>query len=229
MRRWNVCVLGLLLGSLLWCGAAAAVGFGPYFEGAGGGGRAEWDSDYDDWEISATAGAIGFALDSAPVGPKRFSYRLHLGLGGYTLLDEDGDKFLRALADDDVELTVGGVMLENVFTFAVLNKPRLRWWVGPLVGVGYYGGESDRYRLWDLGGSGEVEANLFALDFGAATGVNLPLGNRLVLAPSVGIRYVALAGEGERRYYNTSFGTFSEEEDIAIGLFMSFFNLALFF
>lgn len=226
MRRGMICGLGLLLGLLLY-GPAAAVEFGPYLEGAGGGGRAEWDSDLDDWEVSASSGTIGFALDSAPIGPQRFAYRLNVGIGGLTLVDEDGDKFLQWQASDDVELAMGGISVENFFTFALINKPRLRWWAGPLLGFGFYSGESDRYWLAG-GGTGEVEARLFAFDIGGATGVNLPLG-KIILAPTAGFRYVALGGEGERRFFNTVAGTFSEEDDFAAGLFMSFFNVAVLF
>lgn len=229
MQRWIICGSGLLLAILLVGGTAAAARIGPYLEGGAGGGRAEWNSDYDDWEVTASGGAIGFVFDSAPLGPKRFAYRLNLGIGGLTLVDEDGDKFLRwQTTYDDIELPLAGIYLENIFTFALINKPRLRWWAGPTVGIGYFGGESDRY--WVIGGgTGEVEAHLFAFDVGGATGVNLPLGQRLILAPTVGFRYVGLAGEGERRFYNTTLGTFTEDDDLAVGLFMSYLNVALLF
>jgi len=231
MQRWIVCGLGLLLTTVLWHGTAtAAVGLGPYLELGGGGGRAEWDSDYDDWEITATSGAIGFALDSSPIGPQRFAYRLNVGLAAFNLIDEDGDKFFRyERAFDDVEVPVAGIAFENYFTFAAVNRPHLRWWVGPTVGLGFYGGESDRYLL-DSGASGEIKANLAAFDFGAATGLNLLLGRNLVLAPTAGVRWVVLGGTGERKYYNDPvFGTFTAKEDFSAWLSMGYVNLSLLF
>ena len=57
-----------------------AAGLGFYGDLAGGGGEAEWDSDFDSFDIDVATGGFGFALDTGPTDGRIFSYRV---LAGY--------------------------------------------------------------------------------------------------------------------------------------------------
>lgn len=206
-----VAALLLFLGS----GAVAGVSMGPYVDLAGGSGEMEWDDAGGTWDVDAGSGAIGFALDTAPLGPSRFSYRLNVGLEAQTLEDDAG-----------VEMELGGLVVENVFGFAILNKPNLRWWAGPLVRFGFYSGETDPY--YDFGDRYETEADLFEFGIGAITGLNIPVGKskKIILAPSAGVRFIGIGGEGTVTNLDT--GT-SYTDDLSGGITTAFINFALLF
>lgn len=206
-----IAALSLFLVSI----AAAGVGMGPYVDLSAGSGEMEWDNGGGTWDVDAGSGAIGFALDTAPMGPSRFSYRLNVGLEAQTIEDDAG-----------VEMGLGGVAVENVFAFAIMNKPNLRWWAGPLVRFGFYSGETDPY--YDLGDRYETEADLFEFGIGGVTGLNIPVGKskKLILAPSAGVRFIGIGGEGTTTNLDT--GT-SISDDLSGGVTMGFVNFALLF
>lgn len=205
----------------LFCASTsvAAVGIGPYVDLSSGGGELEWDYDGYDWDVNVGAAAAGFALDTAPLGPSIFNYRLNVGLEGQTLEEDDYE---------DNALEMGGITVENVFGFAVVRKPTLRWWIGPLVRFGFYSGETDIYYDSRIGDHVKTEADLFEFGVGAATGVNIPLGKsrQIILAPSAGIRFIGVSGEGEYTNYDAGY---SYEDDISGGYTSAFVNCAVLF
>lgn len=186
-------LLGMILTPALVCAAIlgisagraeAAVAMGPYIDLSSGSGSFEWDSDSYDFDVDSSSAAVGFALDSAPTGPANFNYRLNVGLESQDLEDE---------FDDTLEM--GGIVIENVFGFALVRQQNFRWWAGPLVRFGFYSGETDDY--YDTyGDRSRTEADLFEFGIGVATGINLRIGPHTYLAPSAGIRFIGASGEG---------------------------------
>ena len=200
--------------------AVAEVGIGPYIDFGSGGGELEWDDTNRSWDVLTGTAGVGFALDTAPVGPSVFNYRLNVGLESRAFEDDD---------NDDNSLEMGGIGVENIFGFAVVRKPTLRWWIGPLLRVGVYGGESDDY--WDISSGDRVkidDAELVEVGIGVATGVNIPLGKsrKVILAPTAGLRFVGVGGEAT--YINYSAGT-RTDRDLTGGYSTAFVNLAVLF
>jgi hypothetical protein len=204
---------------------AAGVGLGPYVDLAGGSGEMEWDTAGDGWadigfntetwDVDAGSGAIGFVLDTAPTGPSVFNYRLNVGLEAQNFEDNYG-----------IEMKVGGLVVENVFGFALIRKPNLRWWAGPLVRFGFYSGETDDYFY--LGDRTKTEADLFEFGIGVVTGVNIPVGKskKVILAPSAGVRFIGVGGEGTVTNLDTGA---SFDDDLSGGFTTAFINFALLF
>lgn len=194
--------------------AEAAVAMGPYLDLSGGSGTFEWDSDNFEFDVDSSGGAIGFALDSAPSYRSYFNYRLNIGLESQDLEDEYGDT-----------LEMGGVVVENVFCFAVVDEPDFRWWAGPLVRIGFYSGETDDYYD-SLGDRHRTEADLFEFGVGLATGFNVRVGPNTYLAPSAGIRFIGASGSGTDKNLDqrTQF-----EDDLEGNLTTLFVNFSLLF
>lgn len=224
MQKFIVCLIVALVLSFS-SGAVAGVGIGPYIDLAGGSGEMEWDTygdgwanlgfNTETWDVDAGSGAIGFVLDTAPTGPSVFNYRLNVGLEAQNFEDNYG-----------IEMKVGGLVVENVFGFALVRKPNLRWWIGPLVRFGYYSGETDDY--FEGGFRKKTEADLFEFGIGAVTGVNIPVGKskNVILAPSAGVRFIGVGGDGTVTNLDT--GT-SFDDDLSGGFTTAFVNFALLF
>lgn len=209
--------LALVCAAILWIPAGraeAALAMGPYLDLSSGDGTFEWDSQWNDFDVDSRSGAIGFALDSAPTGPANFNYRLNVGLERQDLEDEFGDT-----------LEMGGFVVESVFGFALVRQQDFRWWVGPLVRIGFYSGETDVY--YDSNGDrSRTEADLVEFGIGIATGINFRIGPHAYLAPSVGIRFIGAAGEGTVKNFDrhTQF-----EDDLSGNTTNVFVNLSLLF
>lgn len=155
---------------------AAAARHGFFIDLAEGSGDAEWDWDTHDWNIDTGSVAVGYVYDSDPTPDQPFNFRLNVGLA-------------RLEIEDDYNDTVksDGVYLETIFGFAAVRTTQLRWWLGPLLRIGYYHGEGDGFNL-------DLDFAEFAV--GAATGLNIDLGG-VIIAPSLGVRFSGYAGEGE--------------------------------
>ncbi len=180
-----------------------AVAVGPYLDLSKGSGEFEWNWGGSSFDFDAWSGAVGFVLDTAPTNESVFNYRLNVGVARQDLdfKDSVGTTF---------ELT--GVAVENVFGFALVREPGLRWWVGPLVDLGYYAGESKDDSIKDVG--------IFELGIGAATGMNFRAGRNVIIAPSVGVRFTGAVGNAK------SAGI---KEDFSAGFTTGFANLAVLF
>ncbi|MCG5537199.1 hypothetical protein [Halorhodospira sp. 9622] len=161
---------------------AAGVGNGIYLEFGGGTGEFEWDDANDSEDIDAGLASFGYALDTAPLGPRVFNYRLNVGLASQNL---DFD-------DNGVEADVGGIQVDNIFGFRIISNDRVRWWAGPSVRVGLYGGDYDADTDWIDG----EDLAYFEFALGGATGVNIDLGG-VILSPSVAWRSHGFAGSDD--------------------------------
>ncbi len=179
---------------------ATAARHGFFLDLAGGSGEAEWDSDAHDWDIDTGSAAVGYAFDSDPAPDQIFNFRLHVGLARLDIEDDNNDT-----VESD------GIYAETIFGFAPVRTTQMRWWLGPLVRIGYYHGEGDGFDL-------DLDFAEFAI--GAATGLNIDLGG-VVIAPSIGVRFTGYAGEGE--------GENDFEDDWEAGATSVFFNLATLF
>ena len=209
-------IFGLLFLTTLLCAypvPSRAVGIGPYVDVAGGSGTFEWDVSNSEFDVDVGTGAIGLAIDTAPTGRSGFNYRLNIGLEAQALED-----------DSDITMNLGGLTVENVFGFAVIQQPNLRWWLGPLVRIGYYSGETDDY--YDFGDRYKTEGDFFEFGIGVATGINVRVNRNVVLAPSAGVRFIGASGEGTIINYTT--GT-RETEDLTGSISTVFLNFALLF
>jgi len=194
MQRFTKLLVASLVVLLLWSPNSFAVGLGVFVDGSEGSGEAEWDSEFDSWDIDSKTGAVGFVLDTSPTDESVFNYRLNVGFARQELEDEN-----------NVELKSNGIYAENIFGFAFIKKENFRWWAGPLVRVGYYSGDTGTVRT----GTNTYRVDLDYAEFGigAVTGLNFKAGN-VVLSPSVGFRISGYAGEGEIR---DEFGTFTDD------------------
>lgn len=196
--------------TLLFSSTAFAVGFGVFADFSSGSGEAEWDGG-SEWDIDSDMVAGGFVLDTAPSNESTFNYRLNIGLADQTLEDDYGE-----------DLDATGFYVENIFGFALIKKENFRWWLGPLVRIGYYSGEAE---IEGLVYEAEIDFDYIEFGVGVVTGLNFKAG-QVVISPSIGVRYSAFAGEGEFEETGTYY---KYEEDIEAYTVTAFANIALLF
>lgn len=215
MKRSVFFLVAMSLISTLWCSNASAVGLGFYVDASGGSGESEWESDSNHWDIDTSGGATGFVLDTAPTNESVFNYRLNAGFAGQDWEDEDG-----------ITLESGGIYVENIFGVAMTKNERFRWWLGPLVRLGFYSGETDTWH--DGADRRKVEVDYAEFGVGVVTGINININNRVTLAPSVGFRYCGFSGNGTTK--ETIDGVhYSDDEDIEGSTTSGFVNFAVLF
>jgi hypothetical protein len=215
--RFSGTIFGLKLLTTVICGSpnpARAVGIGPYFEFSGGSGEFEWDRSNIEFDVDVGTGSVGLVIDSAPTGGSFFNYRFNIGYERQDLED-----------DFNTTMELDGLVIENIFGFAVVNQPNMRWWIGPLLRFGFYSGETDAY-LDSFGELNRTETDLFEFGIGAAAGINMRVARNLVLAPSAGIRFIGASGEGTVVNYDA--GT-RIDEDLTGSFSTVFINFALLF
>jgi hypothetical protein len=177
-----------------------AVAMGPYIDLSSGSGDFEYDYSVTTSDIDTGAFAIGFALDTAPTDENSFNYRLNVGLSRENIEDSSGYTF-----------ELSGLQVENVFGFSLMRKDDFRWWMGPSVGIGFYGGESE---------DGAADVNLTQFSLGGATGLNFKINENVIIAPSLGFRITGAAGTVEEGPYKS---------DFSAGFTMAFINVSILF
>jgi hypothetical protein len=146
---------------------------------------------------------------------RTFNYRLNAGLAAQNIEDDFG-----------FEIEAGGIYAENIFGFALIRDENVRWWLGPLVRVGIYSGETDTFNTG--GGTQQIDFDYIELGIGAVTGLNFNINDRLILAPSLGFRICGFAGTGEINEYVGGVHYYWEE-DISGGTTSAFANFAVLF
>ena len=218
LKRGRVLIVTLMLSCCFLAalpGRAAAMSFGAYVDVAGGSGEFEYDSINYEIDADVSSGAAGLVLDTNPLGNSIFNYRMNAGF------DSQSIEF-----DDGIDLDMNGIYVDNIFCFTFIHKPKLRWWGGPLVRLGFYSGETDIYYN-RFSERVEEEHDYFQFGIGFATGVNIKAGESLVLAPSAGVRIIGAGGTVD--FNNLDAPWFSFEDDI-YGIFGSLFlNFSLLF
>lgn len=214
MQRFTSLFVASLVVLLLFAQNSFAIGLGGFVDVSGGSGEAEWESDYDSWNIDSNTAAFGFVLDTAPTNEKTFNYRLNVGFAKQDLKD-----------DDNYKLKSSGVYVENIFGFAFIKNETFRWWAGPLIRLGYYSGDTDTVRVGST--TRKIEFDYVEFGIGAVTGINFKAGNA-ILTPSIGFRVNGFGGEGTTTT-NGYYGNSSYKENITGNSTNIFANFALMF
>ena len=120
----------IFLGTFVY--QAGAVSMGPYVDISSGSGTVEWDISGYEFDVDTNSVAVGFALDTAVTNQSFFNYRLNIGFEGQELEDEVNDN-----------LDLNRITFENIFGFALLQQPDLRWWGASLIRFGYCRGDTN--------------------------------------------------------------------------------------
>jgi hypothetical protein len=170
----------ILLVLMLVSTQAMAVGIGIFGElGKASNARVADDSLTSSDESHRIAG-LGFVVDTAVAKDTLFNYRLNLGLEKWNW----GVDSLQGIATSEL-LRVG---LYNTFGFGIVRISPIRFWVGPQVGLTVLTEPSqgtgtilDIFQLSDNNGA-------FGYTVGAATGVNINIGEKFTVGADVGAR-----------------------------------------
>ncbi len=190
--KWAMLFCIVMTGMVLLPNISFAAAFGIYADYGGGSGEVESDiMGADDFDIDTNQTGLGFQMETDPVNKdKVFSYRCQAGLEARELEDEEG-----------VSFELGGIMLNNTFSFGGNISEKVRIWAGPQVLFGIYAGDTDEeYAGDDFSFTGV----LFGL--GIAGGANFALGDeKAILTTTIGWRSFGVAGVTE---------WYDEEEDM---------------
>lgn len=124
----------------------------------------------------------GLITDTNLDGEKIFNYRFRLGYD-FQVSDSDEYKYLHR------------VMLTNIFGVGLYRDEQVRLWLGPLVGIGYLGGENtyiDKNYLFN--GSvfvkkSKMEVSLLDFNIGMELGININLVKSVTFSFEGGFQY----------------------------------------
>lgn len=218
-RIWRGTTVTLALLGAIFLGiyagrAEAAVAMGPYLDLSSGSGTFEWDSDNYEFDVDSSSASVGFALDSTRSEYANFNYRLNIGIEGQALDDE---------YDSTIEM--GGIVIDNIFGFALVRERDFRWWAGPSVRIGFYSGETDE-QYDSYGDRYKTEVDLFEFGIGVATGISVRVAPHTYLAPSAGIRFIGASGTGTVKNYDRHS---QYDDDLSGNTTNVFVNFALLF
>jgi hypothetical protein len=203
-------LVAVVMSIVMFSSNAFAIKFGVFLDFSSGSGEAEWETDFYSFDVDAKTIAGGLILDTAT--DKTFNYRLNVGLAKQKIEDEYG-----------IELTSTGIYLENIFGFALVKNKDFRWWLGPLVRIGYYSGKSDTISSGTM--TARIDIDYVEFGVGAVTGLNFKTGSTII-SPSAGFRVSGFAGEGKTV---TNFSSFNDKEDIVGHTTTAFANIAVLF
>ena len=148
---------------------------------------------------------LGFQFETNPITPKNvFSYRFQAGFERRDIEDEE-----------DTTLELGGLVINNTFSFGGNVSEKIRLWGGPQILVGFYSGETDKEYLGD-----EISYSGFGFGLGIAGGANFGLGSSAILTTTIGVRGVGIAGQAE---------WYDEDEALTGNLSEVFFSIGMLF
>ncbi len=207
MRKASVITCALVLTVLLFANNSFAIELGMYFDRGNGSGEAEFDSaGADEFDIDTDYYGVGFQFETNPLSAKGsvFSYRFQAGLERRDIEDDD----------DNVTMELGGLVINNTFSFGGNTSKRVRFWGGPQVLVGFYGGETDKEYLGD-----EISFAAAAFGLGVAGGVNFGLANgKAIITTTIGVRVLGLSGEAEWHDEKEDFDGSTAEYFVSFGI-----------
>lgn len=230
MKRLNLFFTGLFIAAIvLFTSPLFAVGIGGFL--TLGSGSYDWsytnaygeiydpyygwtEGDIDDWDESTGMSkvGIGFILDTNVARDSVFNYRLQISISSMSF---EGD------SEDDSDIDATEFFVYNTFGFGVARTDKIRFWLGPQIGVGFVSGE------FSFEGSDELDTNeifLVGANIGVAAGLNIHLTQLLTLAMDTGLRSNSLAGAAEISAENGSL-----EADVTASGMEFFFNIGLLF
>lgn len=199
MKRKLCVAIAAILTIPLLHGFAFAGGWGPYFSW----GREEPTVGIDEFEGiplnvegdgSVDHFTFGVIYESAPAQDKLFSYRGTLGFDIATNTRIENIKFAGgSLPTSEIDLGENskyGLSTNHTFAFGIIRTDRLKWWVGPGVGL--------TFNYYDVDTIFGVEipfvdgkAGHLSVGGGGETGVNVHLGSSVTLCVGGGIHWRA--------------------------------------
>ncbi len=210
MKRIRWIAFATMLTVFLAAEPAFAGGWGPYFSwalekpGTGIPGDLskylppEWAEALKaaDIDVSITHLTFGIMYESAPARDKLFSYRGTLGFDIATNLSVDkvsipdlpinpADLGINFDLDDS---STYGLSTNHTFQFGIIRTDRLKWWVGPGIGltIDYFD-----YGTKLFGIPVDAKAANVSIGGGGETGVNIHLGPAMTLCVGGGIHWRA--------------------------------------
>ena len=216
MRRTLLVSSAVFLTILLVHGSALAGGWGPYFSW----GRDEPSTGFpDDFidalraigtpeevireveaatvDVSVNHLTFGVIYESAPARDKLLSYRGTLGFDISTSVSVK-EVNIAGISIDDLGINLDesskyGASTKHTFAFGIIRTDRLKWWVGPGVGLtfNYYTKDIDLF-----GQKVDFRAANLSIGGGGETGVNIHLGPGMTLCVGGGIHWRAFGFGG---------------------------------
>jgi hypothetical protein len=206
MKKYSMIIYTLLFLILFSVSNSFAVDFGFYLDFGSGTGEAEFDVAYsEEFDIDSNYFNLGFQFETNPLTPKNvFSYRFQAGFERRDIEDEE-----------DTTLELGGLVINNTFSFGGNVSEKIRLWGGPQILVGFYSGETDKEYLGD-----EISYSGFGFGLGLAGGANFGLGSSAILTTTIGVRGVGIAGQAE---------WYDEDEALTGNLSEVFFSIGMLF
>lgn len=215
MKRKLCIAIAAILTIPLLHGSALAGGWGPYFSwgretpstGIPAGlspvdlpPEAVQILESVDIDVSLNHLTFGVMYESAPAQDKLFSYRGTLGFDIATSLSFDNVSIPGLPIDlEDLGIDLGidenskyGLSTNHTFAFGLIRTSRLKWWVGPGIGLtfNYY----DLDTIFGIPIAGE--AGNLSIGGGGETGVNIHLGSSVTLCVGGGIHWRAFGYGG---------------------------------
>lgn len=184
MRKYALIICTLAVTVFFFAGNAFATSFGAYLEFGGGSGEAEYGDDWSgEFDIDTSFFEIGFQFETNPLSANKvFSYRFQAGFESREVED-----------DYDVNLELGGLVINNTFAFGGNPSEKVRLWGGPQILIGFYSGETDK----SFGGD-KLSFTGAGFGIGVAGGANFALGNgKPILTTTIGFRSFGFAGNTE--------------------------------
>jgi hypothetical protein len=216
MKRRLCAGSAMILTIFLLHGSALAGGWGPYFSW----GREEPSTGLPDFlidqarqaglpddviqaleaaniDVSLDHLSFGVMYESAPAQDRLFSYRGTLGFDIATSLSIEnveiaGISAPLAFGIDLDQSSKYGLSTNHTFAFGLVRTSRLKWWVGPGIGLTF------NYYQPDLpaGLHMDAEAGNLSIGGGGETGVNIHLGSTVTLCVGGGVHWRAFAYGG---------------------------------
>lgn len=112
-------------------------------------------------------------------------------------------------------MELGGLVINNTFAFGGNTSEKIRFWGGPQILIGFYGGETDKEYLGD-----EISFSGAAFGLGLAGGANFGVGGgTTIITTTIGVRSLGFAGEAEWYAWDEALKGNTSEFFISIGIF----------
>jgi hypothetical protein len=149
-----------------------------------------------DVDVSLNHLTFGIMYDSAPAQDKLMGYRGTLGfdIATDTKIEDAtiaGFSLKEALGFFGLDLGENsnyGLSTNHTLTFGIIRTDRLKWWVGPGIGL--------TANYYDIGTILDIKAANLSVGGGGETGVNVHLGSSVTLCVGGGIHWRAFAYGG---------------------------------
>ena len=124
-----------------------AVGLGASIDYSG------FSADLGGPEAKGDRIGVGFVLDTNPLGPEVFNYRLDIG-------------YAHTFNSQSLPSSMNGISLNNSFGLGIARNENVRLWVGPAIGLGadFHNGDEGSGVVLSVGGGVQAGLNVAASD-----------------------------------------------------------------